>query len=197
MYNWQQKTDTLEYELEDGSQVRYTFGVCTAMDQARQTANINRIFTHFRVHFGVERFGDAISAILIERNGTPEQQDAVDAYYPLYMQMGNWATFAVALRKVETRPDADSEWVEIETPEDLKSPATALDSLWLPPGILEAAEEIIDALNPGVFSRAQKKAARILDKNATTSETPSISGAKPSSTRKKDTSEMTTTEQTS
>lgn len=193
MYNWKQRTEELAFELEDGSQVRYTFGVCTTMDQARYSANINRVFTLFRTQFGVERFSEAINAVLIERDGTPKQQDDVDAYYPLYLRLMDWAAFVVALRKVETRPDADGEWVEIEIPEELKTPATALESLWLPPGVLDAASEVVGELNPGVFTLSQKKAVRILDKTETTSETQSTDGAKTSSRRKKSTSTTTET----
>lgn len=199
MYNWQQKTDTLEYEMQDGSQVRFTFGVCTGRHQARHAANTNRILTYFRETYGVDRFGEALSAVF-GGTPTPEQQEAVDLYYPEYLRLSDWSALAVALRKIETRPGAGSEWTETEIPDELMHPATALDSLWLPPGVLEAADEVVNALNPGVFSTFQKKAVRILGKDEpaeTPSETPNeaplTTGAKLSSKRKSDSSEPTTT----
>lgn len=196
MYNWQQKTDTLEYEMQDGSQVRFTFGVCTTRHQARHSANTNRILTYFREAYGAEKFVEALNAVFTTRNATPEQQEAIDLYYPEYLRLSDWSAFAVALRKVETRPSADSEWTETEIPDELMHPATALDSLWLPPGVLEAADEIVNALNPGVFSTFQKKAVRILGKDEPATETPSettsTDGAEPSSKRKNASSTKTT-----
>lgn len=196
MYNWQQDTDELAFVMPDGSQVRYTFGVCTGRHLARHSANTNRILTYFREAYGVERFVDALNAVFAARNATPEQQEAIDLYYPEYLRLSDWSAFAVALRKVEIRPSADSEWAEAEIPNELMHPATALDSLWLPPGVLEAADEIVNALNPGVFSTFQKKAVRILGKDEPATETPSetisTGGVEPSSKRKNASSTKTT-----
>lgn len=192
MFNWQQ-TDTLTFAMPDGSQRRMTFGSCTEYDVARYQAGLNRIWTYFRRKHDVDLL-PAINAVFFHHNANDDQQDAVDLYYPQYLRLQDWAAVVTSLQKFERRQSDTDEWVEEETPSEFLHPATALNLL--PPGVLPAAIEKANQLNPGVFNNldSAKKAVRLIENETQTpNETTSTNGPKPSSKRKIGSSESTET----
>lgn len=188
MFNWQE-TDTLTFALRDDSQVRLTFATCSEYDFTRFQAAANRVATYFRDVHNAD-IGDATNAVFLVRNATPEQRAVIDNYYSEYNRLLDWSAVLASLRKIETRASEDSEWVEIETPNEFLHPQTALRVF--PPHVIGAAVDMVNDLNPGVFtnSSAAKKVWRLIDEaKPNQTETPSTNGAKRSSKRKSEPNE--------
>lgn len=165
-FEWYQE-DSVAFELPNGGQLRITCGVCSEYDLAIYRAYLGQAQDYLAEEYQLD-FA-AIARGAARMNGHFHEWDA----------LRDWAANMAALRKIEQRADADAAWESVEAPAEWRAPATGLRAI--PGTIMRAWNQLVNDLNPGMFSTLVSDTAK---KNVRLIETPSTSASTPSSTPK-------------
>lgn len=141
--------DSVSFELPDGSQIRITCGGCSEFDIATYRTRCAAARTYLNETYGLDadawRSDDIVASL--------------GDHFSEWSILTEWASMLAAFRKLERRLAENDQWEEVVgLPDAWTKPATGPRSI--PAVMFRAWVNLVNELNPGVFTVAQSNTAK-------------------------------------
>lgn len=147
--------ELVTFELPDGSQRRITVGVCSEFDIATYRMRLGQAQDYLAETYGID---------FLEASRAGTILNALGDHYHEWDTLREWSAMLSAFRKLERREGEEGEWAAEPMPDSWTKPATGLRVL--PAVMFRGWMNLVNALNPGLFTVAQtdiaKKSVRLI-----------------------------------